>query len=86
MRKFSSFHATFMTGMAKSANVNQSNQSNDDQLSSNRSHISNLSLSSAHWRAMLRHSHANGFRKAAQLEYEAIENRDIWQIIDKSEN
>jgi hypothetical protein len=47
IRKFSSFHATFMIEiLIKSAYVNQSNQSN--QLSSNRSHISNLSLSSAH--------------------------------------
>jgi hypothetical protein len=85
MRKFSSFHATFMTEiLTKSAYVNQSDQS--DQLSSNRSHISNLSRSSAHWRAMLRHSHAKNFRKAAQVEYETIENRDIWQIIDRSKN
>jgi hypothetical protein len=32
---------------------------------------------------MLRHSHAKGFRKAAQIEYDAIENRDIWQIVDR---
>jgi hypothetical protein len=83
MRKFSSFHAAFMTEiMTKSAYVNQSDQSNQ----SNRSHISNLPPSSAHWRAMLRHSHAEDFRKAAQIEYEAIENRDIWQIVDRSKN
>jgi hypothetical protein len=74
MRKFSSFHAAFMTELIKSAYVNQSDQSN--QLS-NRSHISNLSLLSAHLRAMLRHSHAEEFRKAAQMKYEAIEDRDI---------
>jgi hypothetical protein len=47
MRKFSSFHAAFMTEiLTKSAYVNQSDQLNFDQLSSNRSHISNLSSSS----------------------------------------
>jgi hypothetical protein len=87
MRKFSSFHAAFMTGiLSKSSsikNANQSDQLNSDQLSSNRSHISNLSPPSAHWRAMLRHSHAERFRKAAQIEYDAIENRGIWQIVNR---
>jgi nucleoside diphosphate kinase len=35
---------------------------------------------------MLRHSHAEGFRKATQMKYEAIENRDIWQIVDRFKN
>jgi hypothetical protein len=35
---------------------------------------------------MLRHFHTKNFRKAAQVEYETIENRDIWQIIDRSKN
>ncbi len=84
MRKFSSFHATFMIELIKSTYVNQSNQLNLDQLNSkNRSHISNLSFSSAHWRAMLRHPHAEKFRKAAQIEYDAIENRDTWQIVNR---
>ncbi len=81
MRKFSSFHATFMTKLIKSIYVNESNQF--DQLNSNRSHISNLLFLSTHWRAMLRHFHAEKFRKAAQIEYDAIENRDIWQIVDR---
>jgi hypothetical protein len=84
MRKFPSFHAAFMTGLVKPAYVDQSDQS--DQLSSNRPHISNLSPPPAHWRAMLRHSHAEGFRKAAQVEYDAIENRDTWQIVDRLKN
>jgi hypothetical protein len=80
-----------MIEMIKSSfiqNANQSDQLNFDQLSINRSHISNLSPSPAHWRAMLRHSHAKEFRKAAQMKYETIENRDTWQIVDrpKSEN
>jgi hypothetical protein len=32
---------------------------------------------------MLRHSHAESFRKAAQMKYDAIENRDIWQIVNR---
>jgi hypothetical protein len=35
---------------------------------------------------MLRHSHAENFRKAALIEYETIENRDIWQIINRFKN
>ncbi len=84
MRKFPSFHAAFMTElMTKPAYVNQSDQLNSDQLSSNRPHISNLPPPPAHWRAMLRHPHAKKFRKAARIEYDAIENRDIWQIVDR---
>jgi hypothetical protein len=90
MRKFPSFHAAFMTEILSKPsfikNANQSDQLNSDQLSSNRSHISNLSPPPAHWRAMLRHSHAERFRKAAQIEYDAIENRDIWQIVDRSKD
>jgi hypothetical protein len=55
MRKFSSFHAAFMTEiLSKSSfikNADQSDQSNQlsfNQLSSKQSHISNLSSSSAH--------------------------------------
>jgi hypothetical protein len=79
MRKFPRFHAAFMAGIlpkpSSIQNADQSDQLNSDQLSSNRPHISNLPPPPAHWRAMLRHPHAEGFRKAAQVEYEAIENR-----------
>jgi hypothetical protein len=51
---------------------------------SNRIHISTLFSSSAHWRAMLKHSHEDEFRKAAQLEFDAIEGRDTWEIVNKS--
>jgi hypothetical protein len=51
---------------------------------SNRIHINTLFSSSAHWRAMLKHSHADEFRKAAQLEFDAIKNRDTWKIMNKS--
>jgi hypothetical protein len=50
----------------------------------NRIHISTLPSSSAHWRAMLKHSHEDEFRKVAQLEFEIIENRDTWEIVNKS--
>jgi hypothetical protein len=77
MRKISTFHAAFMIEiLSKSLSdvkIVQSDQSNR----LNKSHISNLSSSSQHWRAMLRYSHAEEFRKAIQIEYDAIENRDI---------
>jgi hypothetical protein len=46
-------------------------------------HISNLSKSSLHWRVMLRHSHAEKFLKVAQMKYDVIETRKIWNIVDK---
>jgi hypothetical protein len=46
-------------------------------------HISNLSKSSLHWRAMLRHSHAEKFIKAAQMKYDVIETKKTWKIVDK---
>jgi hypothetical protein len=62
----------------------QINLKNETSISANRIHISTLPLSSAHWRAMLRHSHGEGFRKAAQVEFEAINSRDTWEIVNKS--
>jgi hypothetical protein len=47
----------------------------------NRIHISTLFSSSAYWRAMLRHSHDERFRKAAQVEYDAIDDRETWKIV-----
>ncbi len=49
-------------------------------------HISTLSSSSTHWRAMLRHSHDEEFKKATQMKYDAIDDRDTWKIMNKSEN
>jgi hypothetical protein len=49
----------------------------------NRIHISTLFSSSAHWRAMLKHSHDERFRKVAQIEYDAIDDWDTWEIINK---
>jgi hypothetical protein len=53
---------------------------------SNQIYISTLPSSSAHWRAMLRHSHDKRFRKAAQIKYDVIDDRDTWEIMNKSEN
>ncbi len=54
MRKIPTFHATFMTEILTkslsidSAELVQSEQLNDDQLSKPRHHINNLSASSSH--------------------------------------
>jgi hypothetical protein len=54
--------------------------------SSSKFHISNLSKSLLHWRVMLRHSHAEEFLKAAQMKYDAIETKRIWEIVDKRDD
>jgi hypothetical protein len=51
--------------------------------SSSKFHINNLSKSFLHWRAMLRHSHAEKFLKVAQMKYDVIETKKIWKIVDK---
>ncbi len=51
--------------------------------SSSKFHINNLSKSFLHWRTMLRHSHAEKFLKVAQIKYDAIETKRIWEIVDK---
>jgi hypothetical protein len=50
---------------------------------SNRIHLSTLLLSSAHWRTMLRHSHDEKFRKAAQMKFNAFNSKDTWEIMNK---
>ncbi len=49
-------------------------------------HISNLSKSLFHWRAMLRHSHAEEFIKAAQMKYDVIKTKRTWKIVDKRDD
>jgi hypothetical protein len=51
--------------------------------SSSKFHINNLSKSSLHWRAMLRHQHAEEFIKAAQMKYNVLETKRTWKIVDK---
>jgi hypothetical protein len=46
-------------------------------------HISNLSKSFLYWRIMLRHSHAEKFLKIAQMKYDVIKTKRIWEIVDK---
>jgi hypothetical protein len=46
-------------------------------------HINNLSKSFFHWRAMMRHSHAEEFLKVAQMKYDVIETKEIWKIVNK---
>ncbi len=55
-------------------------------ISSFKFHISNLSKSSLHWKAMLRHSHAEEFIKVTQMKYDAIETKKTWKIVDKSDD
>jgi hypothetical protein len=54
--------------------------------SSSKFHINNLSKSLLHWRAMLRHSHAEKFIKAAQMKYNVIEMKRTWKIVDKRDD
>ncbi len=49
-------------------------------------HINNLSKSSFHWRAMLRHSHAEEFLKVTQMKYDVIETKRTWKIVDKRDD
>jgi hypothetical protein len=54
----------------------QTGLKNETSISANRIHISTLPSPPAHCRAMLRHSYDEGFRKAAQMKFEAINSRD----------
>ncbi len=46
-------------------------------------HINNLLKSFFHWKAMLRHSHAEEFLKIAQMKFDVIETKKTWKIVDK---
>ncbi len=54
--------------------------------SSSKFHIINLSKSFLHWRAMLRHSHADKFIKTAQMKYNVIETKKTWKIVNKRDD
>jgi hypothetical protein len=85
--KILEFHVAFMIELMKFEESfitqNQINLHIRTKIS-NRIHINTLSLSSAHWRAMLRHSNDKEFRKAAQMKFDAINSRDTWEIMNKS--
>ncbi len=51
---------------------------------SQRSHRDQLPPPPASWRALTKHSHAEGFRQAAKLEYEALKSKDTFRIIKQS--
>jgi hypothetical protein len=81
IQKILVFHTAFMIAI-----VTKQFESKIKTVSSSKFHISNLSKLFQHYKAMLRHSYAKKFRKATQIKYDAIENREIWQVIDKREN
>jgi hypothetical protein len=99
--KIPEFHVVFMTELMK-LNENQidfridlkeESSITQDQINlhintkiSNRIHISTLLSSSAHWQAMLKHFYEDKFKKVAQIEFDAIDDRDTWKIMNKSEN
>jgi hypothetical protein len=89
--KIPEFHVAFMAGLMKFDRPLIENQIDvrtglkvEAPTSANRIHISTLPPSLAHWRAMLKHPHGDGFRKAAQLEFDAIEGRGTWEIVNRS--
>jgi hypothetical protein len=98
--KISKFHVAFMTELMEFDRFLIENQidfridlkeesSIDFHINtqiSNRIHISTLLSLWAHWRAMLRHFYDEEFRKAAQMKFDAINDRDTWKIMNKSEN
>ena len=68
---FYAFHASFLAG------ANKISPKGEDQ------HLNNLPSPPSNWRAMLRHPHVEGFMKAANAEYSALESRGTWEIIDQ---
>ncbi len=87
--KISEFHVAFMTELMKFERFLIENQIDfqidaKEESTTNRIHISTLLSSSAHWRAMLRHSHDEEFEKAAQMKFEAISSENTWEIMNKS--
>ncbi len=86
--KISEFHVVFMTELIKLDENQidvQIDLKNETFISANRIHISTLLSSSTHWRAMLKHSHEDEFRKVAQIEFNAIDDRDTWEIMNKQQ-
>ena len=56
-------------------------QSNDIQF-----HREQLSNESNHWRAMLKHLHVKDFLKATKIEWDALNEKRTWEVVDKSIN
>ncbi len=86
--KISQFHVAFMTEMwtkKKNNEIKFLKLSKDAKYWSSRSHVSDFSSSSIHWRRMLKHSYAAQWQKAAQIEYDAINDKSTWITVDRSE-
>ena len=45
-----------------------------------------MSPSSALWHTLIKHPHAEGFRQAAKLEYEALQVKDTFKMIQQPPN
>jgi hypothetical protein len=78
MKKILVFHTALMIVLNTKTSIFEIKMT-----SSSKFHINNLSKSSLHWRAMLRHLHAEKFLKVAQMKYNAIKTKKTWKIVDK---
>jgi hypothetical protein len=85
--KISQFHVAFMTELwtKKKNEIKFSKLSKDAKYWSSRLHVSDFSSSLIHWKRMLKHSYAAQWQKAAQIEYDAINDKSIWIIVDRFE-
>jgi hypothetical protein len=81
MKKIFVFHTTLMIVFNTKATKFEIKTT-----SSSKFHINNLSKSLLHWRAMLRHSHAEEFIKVAQMKYNVIETKRTWKIVNKRDD
>ena len=69
--KIPAFHAAFLAGTNRISEIPV--------------HAKDLPPPPTNWRAMERHRHAKEFRRAANVEYSALETRGTWKIVDKSD-
>ncbi len=85
--KISQFHVAFMIKMwtKKENEIKFSKLSKDAKYWSSRSHVSDFSSLSTHWRRMLKHSYAAQWQKAIQIEYNASNDKNTWIAVDKFE-
>jgi hypothetical protein len=81
--KISKFYTALMIEIMISNEKNDESQI--ENFTNKKLHISDLSSSSSYWRAVQKHSHSNEFRKAAQIKFDAIDYRDTWEIVNRSE-
>jgi hypothetical protein len=87
--KIPQFHAAFMAGVwTKEENEVKSlkpSLSEDAKYWSSRPHVSDLPPPPTHWRGMLKHPYAAQWQKAAQIEYDAINGKGTWKVVDRTE-